>query len=82
MLVATSKEAPAARGGVAAAAGVGVGVVEVCAWNAGGDTIVPAGVPGASVGALGAVAGAARPVNACCSSGASFSARWFCSWYT
>ena len=46
-----------------------------CAWNVGGFTIVPAGVPGASVGADGAAAGGARPVNACVSSGPSFSAR-------
>ncbi len=49
-----------------------------CAWNAGGDTIVPAGVPGATVGAAGAAACCARPENACWSSGASFSARVFC----
>ena len=52
----------------------------VCGWNVGGETIVPAGVPGATVGGAGAAAGAARPVNACVSSGPSFSARWFCRW--
>ena len=41
-------------------------VIEGCAWNDGGFTIVPAGVPGASVGAGAADAGGARPVNACC----------------
>ena len=46
--------------------------------NVGGLTIVPAGVPGASVGAVVAADCDARPVNACCSSGPSFSARWFC----
>jgi hypothetical protein len=48
-------------------------------WNAGGETIVPAGVPGASVGALVVVVVVERPVNACWRSGATFSAREFCS---
>src|SRR6185312_14038207 len=53
-----------------------------CGWNCGGDTIVPAGVPGAIVGALGGVGACGRPENACCSSGASLSARVFCNAYT
>jgi hypothetical protein len=44
--------------------------------NVGGFTIDPAGVPGATVGAADAVGCVERPVNACCSNGPSFSARW------
>ena len=73
---------------LAAPAGVVAGVAGGCVRleppvagltgvNVGGLTIVPAGVPGATVGAGAAVACDARPVNACCSSGPSFSARWF-----
>ena len=55
----------AARAAVAGCAGVGVagagGVAVPWGWNAGGDTIVPAGVPGATVGALGAACACARP---------------------
>ncbi|MBK7079782.1 MAG: hypothetical protein IPH55_03225 [Betaproteobacteria bacterium] len=40
--------------------------------------IVPAWVPGATVGAAAGAAADGRPENACCSNGASFSARWFC----
>ena len=69
-------------GAVAAGCAGGVAGCPVRGWNAGGETIVPAGVPGATVGAAGAAAGAARPVNACVSSGPSFSARWFCRWKT
>mgnify|MGYP003694104071 CR=1 FL=1 len=39
--------------------------VVFCAWNVGGETIVPAGVPGATVGGGVDAAAAARPVNAC-----------------
>ena len=51
-----------------------------CAENCGGLTMVPAGVPGASVGAAAAAGCVTRPVNACWSSGASRSARVFCRW--
>ena len=50
-----------------------------CAWKDGGETIVPAGVPGASVGGpVGSAGWVIRPVNACCNSGAMRSARPFC----
>ena len=51
---------------------------EGCAWKLGGETMVPAGVPGASVGAPAVVCWVVRPVNACCSSGPMRSARLFC----
>ena len=75
--------AAAARAAASAAAGVGTwvaaGAGDVdCPWNIGGLVIWPGGVPGASVGAVAAAGAAARPVNACVSSGASFSARWYC----
>ena len=76
--------APASAAGAAGAAAcctttVGGAVSGVAwGWNGGGDTIVPAGVPGASVGACAGVCAAGRPVNACCSSGPTRSARLFC----
>ena len=60
--------------------GVGgtTGTAEVgAAWYDGAETIVPAGVPGASVGALGVGCCVTRPVNACCSSGPMRSARLY-----
>src|SRR5665213_243356 len=56
----------------------GVGVAVDCAENDGGDTMEPAGVPGATVAAPGPVDGVERPVNACCNNGPMCSARVFC----
>src|SRR5665213_215004 len=57
-------------------AGAGV-AVDDCAENDGGDTMEPAGVPGATVAAPGPDDVVEWPVNACCNSGPMCSARVF-----
>ena len=72
---------PAPVAGAVGVAGGGVRleppVAGLTGVNVGGLTMVPAGVPGATVGAAEPDGCDARPVKACCSSGPSFSARWF-----